>query len=251
MGRLDGKVAFISGGARGQGEAEARMFAGEGAKVVIADILDTEGMRVAAEIAETGGDALFVHLDVTSEEEWQSAIDNAVSTFGKVDVLVNNAGIWRGGRVEDTTVEDWDAILDVNAKGVFLGTKIAIPEMRKAGGGSVINISSVAGLVGGPRSTAYTASKGAVRLLTKATAIQYAKEGIRANSIHPGAIDTDMIQQVWQDDDQYRADSLARTPLGRIGTAQDIAYGAMFLASDESSFMTGSELVIDGGSTAQ
>ena len=131
MGRLDGKVAFISGGARGQGEAEARMFAGEGAKVVIADILDTEGMRVAAEIAETGGDALFVHLDVTSEEEWQSAIDNAVSAFGKVDVLVNNAGIWRGGRVEDTTVEDWDAILDVNAKGVFLGTKIAIPEMEK------------------------------------------------------------------------------------------------------------------------
>ena len=251
MGRLDGKVAFISGGARGQGEAEARMFAGEGAKVVIADILDTEGMRVAAEIAETGGDALFVHLDVTSEEEWQSAIDNAVSAFGKVDVLVNNAGIWRGGRVEDTTVEDWDAILDVNAKGVFLGTKIAIPEMRKAGGGSVINISSVAGLVGGPRSTAYTASKGAVRLLTKATAIQYAKEGIRANSIHPGAIDTDMIQQVWQDDDQYQADSMARTPLGRIGTAQDVAYGALFLASDESSFMTGSELVIDGGSTAQ
>ena len=177
MGRLDGKVAFISGGARGQGEAEARMFAGEGAKVVIADILDTEGMRVAAEIAETGGDALFVHLDVTSEEEWQSAIDNAVSAFGKVDVLVNNAGIWRGGRVEDTTVEDWDAILDVNAKGVFLGTKIAIPEMRKAGGGSVINISSVAGLVGGPRSTAYTASKGAVRLLTKATAIQIRQRG--------------------------------------------------------------------------
>ena len=160
MGRLEGKVAFISGGARGQGEAEARMFAAEGAKVVIADILDTEGMRVAAEIAESGGDSLYVHLDVTSEEEWQAAIDNAVSAFGKVDVLVNNAGIWRRGRVEDTTVEDWDAILDVNAKGVFLGTKIAIPEMRKAGGGSVINISSVAGLVGGPRSTAYTALQG-------------------------------------------------------------------------------------------
>ena len=123
MGRLDGKVAFISGGARGQGEAEARMFAAEGAKVVIADILDAEGMRVAAEIAESGGDSLYVHLDVTSEEEWQSAIDNAVSAFGKVDVLVNNAGIWRRGRVEDTTVEDWDAILDVNAKGVFLGPR--------------------------------------------------------------------------------------------------------------------------------
>ena len=170
MGRMDGKVAFISGGAKGQGEAEARMFANEGAKVVIADILDGDGMRVAAEIAESGGDALFIHLDVTSEEEWKSAIENTVSTFGKLDVLVNNAGIWRGGKVEETTVEDWDAIMDINAKGVFLGTKIAIPEMRKAGGGSVINISSVAGLVGNPRSTAYTTSKGAVRLLTKATA---------------------------------------------------------------------------------
>ena len=251
MGRMDGKVAFISGGAKGQGEAEARMFANEGAKVVIADILDGDGMRVAAEIAESGGDALFIHLDVTSEEEWKSAIENTVSTFGKLDVLVNNAGIWRGGKVEETTVEDWDAIMDINAKGVFLGTKVAIPEMRKAGGGSVINISSVAGLVGNPRSTAYTTSKGAVRLLTKATAIQYANEGIRANSIHPGPIDTDMIQEVWRGNDEYRAESMARTPLGRVGTVQDIAYGALFLASDESSFMTGSELVIDGGSTAQ
>ena len=153
--------------------------------------------------------------------------------------------------MEDTTVEDWDTIMDVNAKGVFLGTKLAIPEMRKAGGGSIINISSTAGLVGGPRSSAYTASKGAVRLFTKATAIQYAKEGIRANSIHPGPIETAMIQQVWQGDEQNREEAIARTPLGRIGTPEDIAYGALFLASDESSFMTGSELVIDGGSTAQ
>ena len=147
--------------------------------------------------------------------------------------------------MEDTTVEEWDTILDVNAKGVFLGTKLAIPEMRKAGGGSIINISSTAGLVGGPRSSAYTASKGAVRLFTKATAVQYAKEGIRANSIHPGPIDTAMIQQVWQGDEQNREEAIARTPLGRIGTPEDIAYGALFLASDESSFMTGSELVID------
>ncbi len=251
MGRMDGKVALISGGARGQGAAEARLFAREGAKVVIGDLLDVEGMRVAAEIAELGGDAMYVHLDVTSEEDWQSAVAAAVSSYGKLDVLVNNAGIWRRGRVEDTTVEDWDAIQNVNSKGVFLGTKAAIPEMRNAGGGSIINISSTAGLVGGPRSTAYTASKGAVRLFTKATAIQYAGENIRANSIHPGPIDTEMIHQVWQGEDNSREESIARTPLGRVGTVDDIAYGALFLASGESSFMTGSELVIDGGSTAQ
>ena len=251
MGRLDGKVAIISGGARGQGAAEARMFAREGAKVVIGDVLDAEGTRVAAEISESGGDALYVHLDVTQEEDWRSAVEAAVSSFGKLDILVNNAGIWRRGRVEDTTVEDWDMIMDVNAKGVFLGTKLAIPEMRKAGGGSIINISSTAGLVGGPRSSAYTASKGAVRLFTKATAVQYAREGIRANSVHPGPIDTPMIQQVWQGEEHSREAALARTPLGRIGTPEDIAYGVLFLASDESSFMTGSELVIDGGSTAQ
>ena len=249
--RLENKVALISGGARGMGAAEARMFAREGAKVVIGDVLDAEGTRVAAEIAESGGDALFVHLDVTHEEDWRSAIGAATSSFSKLDILVNNAGIWRRGRVADTTVEDWDMILDVNAKGVFLGTKLAIPEMRKAGGGSIINISSTAGLVGGPRSSAYTASKGAVRLFTKATAVQYAQEGIRANSIHPGPIDTPMIQQVWHGEEQSREAALARTPLGRIGTPEDIAYGVLFLASDESSFMTGSELVIDGGSTAQ
>ncbi len=212
--RLEGKVALISGGARGMGAAEARLFAQEGAKVVIGDVLDAEGTRVAAEIAESGGDALFVHLDVTDEEDWRSAIGAAVSSFGKLDVLVNNAGIWRRGRVEDTTVEDWDTIMDVNAKGVFLGTKLAIPEMRKAGGGSIINISSTAGLVGSSRGSAYSASKGAVRLFTKATAIQYAKEGIRANSIHPGPIETAMIQQVWQGDEQNREEAIARILLG-------------------------------------
>ena len=251
MGRLNGKVALISGGARGQGAAEARMFAREGAKAVIGDVLDAEGISVAADIAEAGGDAIYLHLDVTSENDWRDAIQTAVAKFGKLNVLVNNAAIWRKSLVEETTVEDWDAILDVNAKGVFLGTKLAIPEMRKDGGGSIINISSTAGLVGSLRSSAYGASKGAVRLLTKATAVQYAKEGIRANSIHPGPIDTVMIQQVWQGDEQNREEAIARTPLGRIGTPDDIAYGALFLASDESSFMTGTELVIDGGNTAQ
>ena len=175
----------------------------------------------------------------------------ALSHFGKIDILVNNAGI--GGTaslVEDTKVSDWDLTMDVNAKGVFLGTKAAIPEMRKAGGGSIVNISSTAGLVGSKTSSAYSASKGAVRIFSKSTAIQYASEGIRANSIHPGPIDTDMGDQVWPDPTSRDA-SIARTALSRIGTAQDIAYGALYLASDEASIVTGSELVIDGEDTAQ
>ena len=248
--RLEGKVALITGGARGQGAAEARLFASEGAAVVIADVLDQEGTRVAAEIAEAGGQSDYVHLDVTNEDDWSQAVAGLVAKFGKLDILVNNAGIWRGTAVEETTVEEWDTVLDVNAKGVFLGTKAAIPEMRKAGGGSIINISSTAGLTGSRTSTAYSASKGAVRLFSKSTAIQYAAEGIRANSIHPGPVDTDMGDQVWPD--AFRRNQvLGRTPLDRLGTPQDIAYGALYLASDESSFVTGSELVIDGGLTAQ
>ncbi|MCH8801931.1 MAG: glucose 1-dehydrogenase [Chloroflexi bacterium] len=248
--RLQGKVALITGAARGQGAAEARLFAQEGAKVVLADVADQDGTIVAAEIAEAGGDALYVHLDVTSEDEWDAAVRAAVASFGKLDILVNNAGIWRRGHVLETSSEQWDEIMGVNAKGVFLGTKAAIPEMRKAGGGSIINISSTAGLVGSRTSSAYSASKGAVRIFTKSTAVQYAAEGIRANSIHPGPIDTDMGDQVWPDADSRKA-AVARTALSRIGTAQDIAYGALYLASDESSFVTGSELVIDGGVTAQ
>ncbi|MCH8892056.1 MAG: glucose 1-dehydrogenase [Chloroflexi bacterium] len=248
--RLQGKVALITGAARGQGAAEARLFAQEGAKVVLADVADQDGTIVAAEIAEAGGDALYVHLDVTNEDEWDAAVRAAVSSFGKLDILVNNAGIWRRGHVLETSSEQWDEIMGVNAKGVFLGTKAAIPEMRKAGGGSIINISSTAGLVGSRTSSAYSASKGAVRIFTKSTAVQYAAEGIRANSIHPGPIDTDMGDQVWPDADSRKA-AVARTALSRIGTAQDIAYGALYLASDESSFVTGSELVIDGGVTAQ
>ena len=248
--RLEGKVALITGAARGQGAAEARMFAQEGAKVILADVTDQEGMAVAAEIAEAGGDALYVHLDVTNEDEWESAVQSAVASFGKLDILVNNAGIWRRGHVLETSSDQWDEIMDVNAKGVFLGTKAAIPAMRKAGGGSIINISSTAGLVGSKTSAAYSASKGAVRIFTKSTAVQYAAEGIRANSIHPGPIDTDMGDQVWPDATSREA-AVARTAIARIGTADDIAYGALYLASDESSFVTGSELVIDGGVTAQ
>ena len=248
--RLEGKVALITGAARGQGAAEAKLFAQEGAKVLLADVSDPEGIAVAAEIAEAGGDAVYVHLDVTNEAEWDAAVQKAVSSFGKLDILVNNAGIWRRGHVMETSSEQWDDIMGVNAKGVFLGTKAAIPEMRKAGGGSIVNISSTAGLVGSKTSSAYSASKGAVRIFSKSTAVQYASEGIRANSIHPGPIDTDMGDQVWPDVASRDA-SIARTALSRIGTAQDIAYGALYLASDEASFVTGSELVIDGGVTAQ
>ena len=249
--RLENKVAFISGGARGMGAVEARLFSSEGAKVVIGDILDEDGRRTEAEIVESGGECLFVHLDVTSESSWQEAIASAVARFGKLDVLVNNAGIFRTEGVLETSEALWDEMMEINGKGVFLGTKYAIPEMRKAGGGSIINISSVAGLVGGPGSAAYRSSKGAVRLFTKATAIQYAGEGIRANSVHPGIIETPMTTPNLLADEAARQRAIARAPLGRYGQPEDVAYGVLYLASDESSFVTGSELVIDGGVTAQ
>jgi len=247
---LEGKVALISGGARGQGAVEAKLFACEGASVVIGDILDDQGRQVEAEIAESGGNATYVHLDVTSESQWNDAVNTAIERYGKLDILVNNAGILIRAGVEDTTEEDWDRIMDINAKGVFLGTKAAIPAMREAGGGSIINISSVAGLQGSPASAAYSSTKGAVRILTKSTAVQYAKEGIRCNSVHPGLIYTDMTKDTL-DTPEGERDWLARVPMGRIGVSEDVAKGVLFLASDESSYMTGSELVIDGGITAQ
>ena len=248
--RLDGKVAIISGGARGMGAAEARLFAGEGASVVIGDVLVEDGRRIEAELNEAGGRALFVTLDVTSEEDWKNAVVQAVQRFRKLDVLVNNAGIYRTVPIEETTLEEWNEVMSVNATGVFLGTRYAIPEMRKAGGGSIVNISSTAGLVGSGRGSAYGVSKGGVRLLTKYTAIQHASEGIRANSVHPGPIDTDMIAENISNPKGLAA-SIARVPLGRIGTIEDVIKGVLFLASDESSYVTGSELVIDGGMSAQ
>lgn len=248
--RLQGKVALITGGARGMGAVEARLFAREGARVGIADILVEEGHRLEAEIAESGGEAVFIKLDVTSEADWKHAVDTLVARYGKLDVLVNNAGIYRRAMVEQTTVQDWDRVMEVNAKGVFLGTRAVIPAMRKAGGGSIVNISSIAGIVGSPYSAAYNASKGAVRILTKATAVQYAREGIRCNSVHPGPIETDMLDLAFPDT-ALRQQRASLTPLGRLGRPEDVAYGVLFLASDESSYMTGSELVIDGGWTAQ
>ena len=249
--RLEGKVALISGGGRGQGAVEAKLFAREGAKVVFGDVLDDGGKQVEAEIHEAGAEATYVHLDVTREDDWQAAVNTAVDRYGKLDILVNNAGILIRKGIEDTTEEDWDQVMGVNAKGTFLGTKHAIPAMRQAGGGSIVNISSTAGLVASPSGSAsYTASKGAVRLLTKSTAIQYAREGIRCNSVHPGPIDTDMIRETLTDPARLE-ERMQRLPMGRVGTAEEIAYGVLYLASDEASFVTGSELVIDGGTTAQ
>jgi len=248
--RLEGKVALITGGARGQGEAEVKLFAKEGAKVIIADILDEEGGKLEAEISELGGECFYSHLDVTDSENWKETVSKAVTRFGKLDILVNNAGVAVWGTNDDTTEEIWDTVMDVNAKGVFLGTKYVIPEMQKSGGGSIINISSISGLIGQSNiQPVYNASKGAIRLFTKSTAVQYGKDGIRANSIHPGGVDTDMIAHITQGE-KIQERLKATVPLQRIAKPIEIAYGALFLASDESSYMTGSEMVMDGGVTA-
>ena len=248
MGKLDGKVALISGGARGQGAAEARLFAQEGGKVVLADILDEQGQQVEAEINELGGDALYIHLDVTSESDWQNAVQATVAKYGKLDILVNNAAIIiEKAAIEDRAASEWDRVFEVNAKGVFLGTKHAIPEMRKAGGGSIVNISSVAGIGQSlHQEPAYAASKGAVRIFSKVTASQHAADGIRCNSVHPGPIDTDMLADAMGDEARLQ-DRLERVPMRRMGSVDEIAKGVLYLASDDSSYVTGSELVIDGG----
>ena len=249
MGRLQGKVAIISGGARGLGADEAKLFVEEGASVVFGDILDEEGRKLEAEINESGGTAQYIHLDVTKEHDWENAVTKAVSTYGKLDILVNNAGILIMKGLEETESSDWDDIQEVNSKGVFLGTKAVISAMRNAGGGSIINISSVAGLIGS-RFTAYGASKGVVRLLSKSTAVQYGPEGIRCNSVHPGIIETNMTERLIGTSEARQA-QLDRTPLNIIATSRDVSFGVLYLASDESRYVTGSELVIDGGITAR
>ena len=250
MGRLDGKVALISGGARGQGACEARMFCEEGAKVVFGDILDDQGRSLENDLRASGLDATYVHLNVTREGDWSAAVETVERLHGKLNVLVNNAGILIRKGIEETTEDEWDRIMAINVKGVFLGTKTAIPAMRRAGGGSIINLSSTAGLVGSATSSAYTATKGAVRLFTKATAIQHVQDNIRCNSVHPGPIATDMITEMTADADGWQR-RLRLLPMGRAGRPEEVAYGVIYLASDESSYMTGSELVIDGGTTAQ
>ena len=251
MARLADKVALISGGARGQGAMEAKLFAREGANVVFGDIRDEEGKQVEGEIRAQEGEATYVHLDVTRAQDWRRAVATAESQYGKLDILVNNAGIVIRGTIEETSGNDWDRIMAINMKGVFLGTKYAIPAMRRAGGGSIINISSGAGIAPAPgTSAAYAATKGGVRLFSKATAVQHANDHIRCNSVHPGPIDTPMVRGP-QTDPARIEELIGRVPLGRLGTAEEIAYGVLYLASDESAYVTGSELVIDGGRTAQ
>ncbi len=248
--RLKGKVALISGGARGMGAAEATLFAAEGARVVFGDVLDEEGAQVEAAIRKAGGDATYVHLDVTRETDWRHAVQTAVEKYDRLDILVNNAGIVAFGVKDEASVEEWDRIMAVNAKGSFLGIMAAVTEMRKAGGGSIVNISSISGLVGQTYVHAgYNASKAAVRLMTKSIALQYADEGIRVNSVHPGPIATPMNEAAISDPEKRRRTE-ERTPLGRYGEPIEVAQGVLFLASDDASFITGSELVIDGGMTA-
>jgi NAD(P)-dependent dehydrogenase (short-subunit alcohol dehydrogenase family) len=243
--RLAGKVALVSGAASGMGQSEATIFAREGAKVIVADILEAEGKQVADKIG--AGQARFVKLDVSSEVDWKAAVDAAVSAFGKLDVLVNNAGISGTYDPDMLSTAAWDKVMSVNAKGVFLGMKYAIPAMKRAGGGAIVNISSISGFVGQPGvHMAYNASKGAVRIMTKTAAVQHAADGIRVNSVHPGFMPP-MRTSKGSADPQWRAKMLEAVPLKREGRVEEVAHAVLFLASDEASYITGTELVVDGG----
>ena len=241
MGRLDGKVAIITGAARGQGAAEARLFVAEGAKVVLADVLDEEGEAVAAELGDA---ATYAHLDVTDEGQWTATVALAEERYGPVTVLVNNAGVLHFQALHKTELEDFDRILRVNVHGVFLGMKSVTDSMAGAGGGSIVNISSTAGLQGLPYLGAYVASKWAVRGLSKTAAIDLGHKNIRVNSVHPGGIDTPMVAGTSSDAPFYK-----RLPVSRMGTADEAARAVLFLASDEASYIAGAELAVDGGAT--
>ncbi|GGE57316.1 glucose 1-dehydrogenase [Priestia taiwanensis] len=249
MSRLNGKVAIITGAAMGMGASEAKLFVKEGAKVIATDVQMEALNEVVQEIVANGGEAIAMKHDVVSEEEWEAVIAEAVNTYGKVDVLVNNAGISSPKTMENMEMDEWNRIMDINLNGSVLGMKYVVPEMQKVGGGSIINISSIGGIVGMAGTSPYTAAKGALRVLSKSAAVEYGKDRIRVNSLHPGIIVTPMIQPTLEQGGAlpyYKA----YTQLPYFGKPDDIAYGALFLASDESRFMTGSELVIDGGWTA-
>ena len=267
MNRLDGKVALISGAARGIGAATTRLMAEAGAKVAIADVLDERGRETAQAIAGAGEAAIYLHLDVTREEDWRAAIAATVARFGGLDILVNNAGLFLGKGIEEVSLEEWHRLCAVNLTGVFLGTKLALPALRERGresrhGSAIVNLASVAGLVGSQLDPLYSMTKGGVTLFTKSAALEFARKGyrVRVNSIHPGVIQTDMGDQTFvsrarnlgtNDVEIARRQVIERLPIGRMGTPTDIAKGIVFLASDDAAFMTGAGLVIDGGITAQ
>ena len=247
---LLGRVAIVTGGARGIGAATAEALAAAGANVVVTDVLDDEGEHLATHLRAGGCPARYEHLDVSNEENWTRVVQKTVVELGGLHILVNNAGIGTMPDVETETREGWDRLIAINQTGVWLGMKTVAPQMRASGGGSIVNVSSIFGAVGGfGGSVAYHASKGAVRLLTKNAAVRYAKEGIRVNSVHPGFIDTPMIEQVKNTPAEQAI--LANTPMGRLGTPTEIAAVIAFLASDAASYMTGSEVYVDGGWTAQ
>jgi NAD(P)-dependent dehydrogenase (short-subunit alcohol dehydrogenase family) len=248
--RLQDKVALITGAAHGMGESMARLFAREGARVVLADVLEREGTQVAASIADAGGDALFLALDVADEAHWQRVIAAVVARHGRLDILVNNAGI-SGGVLDRLNTELFDRLLAVNARGAFLGMKYAIPQMQKAGGGAIVNVSSISGLVGQSFvHMGYNGAKAAIHVMSKAAAVQFGKDGIRVNSVHPGIMPP-MLTSVTSADPAVREMALANLPLGRAGRPQEVANAVLFLASDEASYITGAELVVDGGYLAQ
>lgn len=249
--RMTGKVALVSGAAGGMGAATARLFAAEGAKaVVVADILDQEGKAVVAEIGKAGGHASYIHLDVTDEAQWKAAVEGTVAAHGRLDVLVNNAGISGSAETDLYDTAAWNRLMGINATGVFLGMKYATLAMKQSGGGSIVNLSSISGIVGqGYIHVGYNASKGAVRLITKAGAAQHGKHGIRVNSVHPGLMPP-MRTSGRTADPAMRAKTLKGVPMGRAGEVDEVARAILFLASDESSYVTGAELVVDGGWTA-
>ena len=246
--RLDGKVALITGGASGIGEAHAHLFAREGAKVVIADIQEELGAKVVAAIKSEGGEASFVRQDVTSEEDWANVIKATVDKYGALTTLVNNAGVANIEGVEDETLEGFNRIVSICQVGVWLGMKAAMPELKKSGNGAIVNISSLYGIIGTPSMIAYHGAKGAVRLMTKSAGLEYAKEGVRINSVHPGVIKTPLAVTLPDDYMKWITDT---TPMGRMGEPIEIAVMSLFLCSDEASFITASEFVVDGGWGAQ
>ena len=246
--RLQSKVAIITGASGGIGTAIAKRFAREGAKVVATDLDAATGDKLAKDIVNAGGNAFFRVLDVTSEDDWQATIAQTIREYGQPNVLVNNAGIFQRKELTDITGAEWDHMLRVNGKGTFLGMKFVIPAMQAGDGGSIVNLSSIAGIRGASGAAHYGASKGAVRLLTRAAAQRYATDGIRCNSLHPGPIETDMGFAAWPE--STREVRLAQMPMRRYGTPDEIANAALFLASDEASYMTGAEMVVDGGTTA-